>query len=313
MPPKAASKPVKTLTSFFTPIRERNVDEEHKVLVKRDVPVVEESKRKRPKTAKKAPSLSATLRLSHPWAIAIAEPDPTPFTAIATDSETDLTGPVEFRERDQYPLQMYWEGEMVEVDIENIILCDEDLILGECFLCREKYDVCAPLWECGECKAICCESEMRVWHSWLPRCPKCRMGVTGFPQRFECSMCDSDSLLGTIGLYFSGSRRGANRKAGGQLAQSKTMKQHEGTTPQSFHKFVSRLYQFVRLNNKEVLDAVYAKQVKGYLSDSRVIDAIRSEVHPPYTEDMRKDHIAFLENYVKEPLVAEHSGLLLNL
>ena len=199
MPPKVV-KPVRTLASFFTPIRDRNVDEEHKVIVKNDVPVVEENKRKRPKTVKKASSLSATLRQSHPWAVAIAESDPTLFTAIARDSVTELTAPVEFRERNQYPLQMNLEGRWSTKVISEILH-------GECFFCRQKYDVCAPLWECGECKTKCCENEMRVWHSWLPQCPKCKMGVAGFPQRFECSMCDCDSLLGTIGLFFSASRR----------------------------------------------------------------------------------------------------------
>ena len=75
MPPKVAVKPMRTLASFFAPILQRNVDEEHKVIVKNDAPVVEESKRKRPKTAKTA-SLSVTLRQSHPWAVVVTEPDP---------------------------------------------------------------------------------------------------------------------------------------------------------------------------------------------------------------------------------------------
>ena len=90
---------MRTLASFFAPILQRNVDEEHKVIVKNDAPVVEESKRKRPTTAKKAASLSVTLRQSRPWAVVVTEPDPAPFTALASDSETNFTGQVEFRER----------------------------------------------------------------------------------------------------------------------------------------------------------------------------------------------------------------------
>ena len=66
-----------------------------------------------------------------------------------------------------------------------------------CFLCRTKFfhrhDMAE--WTCRKCKIVCCESHMRVWVTWQPRCPGCEHPFPGFPGRFTCVSCDQDSLL----------------------------------------------------------------------------------------------------------------------
>ena len=305
MPPKPlppVDRQTRTLNSFFAPSQSRATP------VVGHISVTPEQKspaklgsRKRPRTIKKAASFSLVMQQEFPWAVAVEEPVDQPFTACVTIIDSGVTNRIVFDTRTPgVQLQMMGGDELLEVNAEEISFCIEENIRGNCYLCCEKFGPNVPLWTCSKCKIVCCEGEIRVWYSWVPRCPQCHFSVRGFSQRFKCTWCDSDSLLAIIGLHFSSSRRGTSRTPGGQFAANKVMKEHEGGQS-SFHNFVGRIYQFLRLNNELILDLVFAKEVLGYLADSRIIDAIRSqEVQPSYTEDMRQQHMTFLKNYIQQ-------------
>jgi hypothetical protein len=83
------------------------------------------------------------------------------------------------------------------------------------------------------------------------------------------------------------------------------MKEHEGNET-SFHNFTSRIYQFLRLNNEEVINLVFAKDLIRYLKDSRIKNEVMSgDIQPTYTEDMRTTHLKILNEFVRKSLPVE--------
>ncbi len=154
MPPKGlplVDKNTRSMSDFFRPSQNRDVCTEHKVSAQLLKPVPQSNVPKRKKTVKKVASFSSFLQQSFPWAICLEDPDPEPFTALVTEVESGMTGPVEFIERGDYPLQMCWQQEMIEIDAEKITFCADEIAEGTCYLCCEKYGEGIALWACSAC------------------------------------------------------------------------------------------------------------------------------------------------------------------